>query len=303
MANLEGGLGFQARVKNNYRLVANDGIRRLYAACSVAYALGYPLPLGVSSKVAGRAAQELGEFLASDEQDILLVDSRGVRPPHRITATMVVDSVLSADERFNAMRSLMMALAPHIDVAALIDRTRPSRLLRRLMDQESVMRLIGPDLGRELYEVIQESYDWNGRYWDQRALFESELGNHSQARSYAEHSLRTNYHPFALNTLGTVLGRIAVQSGDTNMLQEAIKHLEYARDYRRWDASEHPYVTFFTTMIRFGRSWGIAVIPTQIRNAFAEWCDRANRSVVFSNVNTRTQLEAFQRDWLYLAAT
>ena len=171
------------------------------------------------------------------------------------------------------------------------------------MDQESVRRLIGPVRGRELYELLQEPYDWNGRYWDQRALFESALGNHSQARSYAEHSIKTHPHPFAFNTLGTVLGRMAIQDGDTSALRESIRYLEYARDRQRWDASEHPYVTFFTTMIRFGQEWGIAAIPTQLRSAFAEWFAQANRSVVFSSVNARPQLETFQRDWMYLAVT
>ena len=230
----------------------------------------------------------------------MLIDRNGVRPPHRITAGMVVESALSMEERFAAMRSLMLALAPHIDITAIVNLTRPYRLLRRLMDQESVMRLVGPDLGRTLYEVIQDPYDWNGRYWDQRALFESELGNHVQARSYAEHSLKTHHHPFALNTLGTVLGRMAVQGGDIEVLKEAIRNLEYARDQRRWDASEHPYVTFFTTMVRFGQEWGLAAIPTQLRSTFTEWLNQANRSVVFSNARTEQQLEIFQQDWLYL---
>ena len=301
MADLEGGQGFQARIRERYRLVDDEGVKQLYAACSVAYELGYPLPLGISSKIAGMTAIQLEASLASDEQDMMLIDRNGVRPPHRITAGLVVESALSREERFAAMRTLMLALAPHIDIAAIVNQTRPHRLLRRLMDQEAVLRLVGRELGRSLYEVVQSSYDWNGRYWEQRALFESGLGNHPQARSYAEHSLKTHYHPFALNTLGTVLGRMAVQSGDIETLKEAIKNLEYARDQRRWDASEHPYVTFFTTMVKFGQEWGLAAIPTQLRNAFTEWLNQASRAVVFSNPGTEQQLEKFQHDWLYLA--
>ena len=301
MANLEGGRGFQARIRDSYQHAPNEHLRRLYAACSVAYESGYPLPLGMSSKIAGLTAKELEAILLGDEQDIMLIDSNGVRPPHRITARMVVESALSIDERFAAMRSLMLALAPHIDITAIVNLTRPYRLLRRLMDQESVMRLIGPVLGRNLYEVVQQYYDWNGRYWEQRALFESELGNHAQARSYAEHSLKIHYHPFALNTLGTVLGRMAVENGDTDVLREAINNLEYARDRRRWDASEHPYVTFFTIMIRFGQEWGLSAMPTQLRSTFTEWLGHARRSIVFSNSDAEDQLMTFQRDWLYLA--
>ena len=163
------------------------------------------------------------------------------------------------------------------------------------------MRLIGARYGSNLYETMQAPYDWNGRYWEQRALFESELGHHAQARSYAEHSLQILWHPFALNTLGTVLGRIALQSGDVDTLREAVKNLEQARDERRWDASEHPYVTFFNAMIKFGETWGLAAIPTQLRNVFAEWLKLANTSLAFANPRDIEQLRRFERRWLYLA--
>ena len=301
MASLEGGQGFKARVQNDYSLIKSGNLKRLYAASSIAYEIGHPLPIGVSSKISGLSVKELENRLVSDEQDSMIIETSGVRLPHRLTASMVVESALSAEDKFEAMRGLLWTLAPHIDIQAIRHLTRPYRLVRRLMDQETVMRLLGPLRGRELYEMIQEPYDWNGRYWEQRALFESELGNHAQARSYAEHSLRIHRHPFALNTLGTVLGRIALQNGDVDTLREAIKNLELARDGRRWEASEHPYITFFATMIKFGETWGLPAVPTQLRNEVAEWHRRARTSQVFLSKNGESQLQEFQRQWLGLA--
>ena len=301
MANLEGGQGFRNRIRNDYRLIASENLRRLYAAGSIAYEIGYPLPIGIASRIAGLSTKELEDFLASSEQDAMVLESGGVRPPHRLTASMVVEAALSADDKYDATQRLALTLAPHIDIDAIRRLTRPYRLLRRLMDQETVMRLLGPQNGRALYEVIQESCDWNGRYWEQRALFESELGNHAQARSYAEHSLKIHRHPFALNTLGTVLGRIALQNGDVDTLREAIKNLEFARDERRWEASEHPYVTFFQMIVKFGEDWGLASIPTQLRQTFTEWHRLASSARVFLGPNGEFQLQEFQRKWLYLA--
>ena len=182
------------------------------------------MPLGISSKIAGMTATQLQASLVGDEQDIMLIDRNGVRPPHRITAGMVVESALSMEERFAAMRSLMLALAPHIDITAIVNLTRPYRLLRRLMDQESVMRLVGRDLGRTLYEVIQDPYDWEWTVLGPTVPCSSpSLGITRKLASYAEHSLKTHHHPFALNTLGTVLGRMAVQGGDIEVLKEAIR--------------------------------------------------------------------------------
>ena len=301
MANLEGGQGFRARIQDDYKQIGSENLRLLCAASSIAYQFGYPLPIGTASKIAGLQTNELQDLLTDDGHDLMLLETRGIRTPHRITASLIVEAALSVEERFEALRRLLGALAPHIDVQAIRNQTRPYRLLRVLMDQASVTRLIGTEYGRTLYELMQDAYDWNGRYWDQRALFESELGNHAQARSYAEHSLRIHRHPFAFNTLGTVLGRIAVQNGDSETLREAIKNLQYARDERRWQASEHPYVTFFTTIIRFGQQWGLPAIPTQVRDEFTKWFDQAKRGSVFSNPSEEGQLRTFQWDWLSLA--
>ena len=300
MANLEGGQGFRDRIRSDYRQIQEEGIRRLYGASCIAFEVGYPIPLGMASRVAGLSVAQLQLMLRS-YQDTMIIESAGIRPPHRLTAALVVESALSPDDRFDAMQRLLFALAPHVDIQAITRGTRPYRLVRRLMDEETVMRLLGHLDGRKLYASMQAPYDWNGRYWEQRALFESGLGNHPEARSYAEHSLQLHRHPFAFNTLGTILGRIAVQTGDAETLSEAIENLESARDERRWEASEHPYVTFFSLMIRFGQAWGLPAIPPQLRNHFNEWFDLANRSKVFTNARVEQQLLRFQRDWLSLA--
>ena len=303
MANLEGGQGFRNRIRNDYRQIKSENLRRLYAASSIAYEIGYPVPIGIASRIAGLSTRELVDSLANSEQDAMVLESGGVRPPHRLTASMVVEAALSSDDKNDATQRLALTLAPHIDIDAIRSLTRPYRLLRRLLDQETVMRLLGPQDGRALYEVIQESLDWNGRYWEQRALFESGLGNHAQARSYAEHSLKILRHPFALNTLGTVLGRIALQNGDVDTLREAIKNLELARDERRWEDYEHPYVTFFQTIVKFGEEWGLASIPTQLRQMFTDWHRLAGSSRVFLGPRGESQLQEFQRRWLYLATS
>ena len=147
MANLEGGQGFQVRITDDYNRIRSENLKRLYAASSIAYQFGYPLPLGISSKIAGLAAGDLETLLAREDQDLMLIESNGVRPPHRITAALVVESALSIDDRYDSMQRLTLALAPHIDVRAIANLTRLYRLLRRLMDQETVMRLVGPALG------------------------------------------------------------------------------------------------------------------------------------------------------------
>ena len=301
MANLEGGLGFHERIKNTYDRIVDDRLRQLYTAASIAYELGYPLPMGVASKVAGLRAIDLENLMADEAQEILVLDYNGVHPPHRITASMVVESALSPQAKYAAIQSLTTALAPHIDISAIRKRTLPYRLIRRLMDQETILRLIGPSDGRLMFEHMQDLYDWNGRYWEQRALLESALGNHRQARSYAERAVQILSDPFAWNTLGTILGRMAVEIGDASVLRQSVDYLEKARTEPRWDESQHPYFTFFTTMVKFGEIWGVHAMPRHLRNDFTEWHKVALRSPVFRTLGMLSQLQTFHSDWLRLS--
>ena len=299
MANLEGGEGFQYRIRTGFQVIQDRHIKDIYSASSIAYQLGYTLPIGISSKVGRIPIRHLSTLLA--KTDTMVLTDKGIRPPHRITASIVVDSVLSPDDKYNAMYRLMFSLAPHVDINAIRNRTLHHRLLRQLMDEEAVMRLVGVNRGRELYAAVQHLFDWNGRYWDQRALFESRLGHHPQARSYAERSIQVQEHPFAFNTLGTILGRISIQSGDVNDLQECIRNLESARDRLTRDTSEHPYSTFFSTMNRFGQEWGLATIPTPLRNMWTDWFNQSQRELLYSHPQGQAQLRDFQNQWLRLA--
>ena len=301
MANLEGGEGFRNRIRTGFLLIQDKHLKDIYSAASIAYQLGYPLPIGIASKAGSIPVRRLRTLL--EDTDIMVVTQQGVRPPHRITASIVVDSVLSQDEKYDAMHRLMFALSPHVDINAIRNLTRHHRLLRQLLDEEAVMRLVGRRKGRDLYDAVQKLFDWNGRYWDQRALFESRLGNNAQARSYAERSIQVQAHPFAFNTLGTILGRIAFQSGDVEKLRECVKNLESSRDRLTRDTSEHPYITFFSTMNKFGQEWGLESIPVSLRNSWTEWFNQSQRELLFSHPEGQTQLRDFQNQWLRLAVT
>ena len=299
MANLERGAGFRKRVRDNYQGITSEQLRALYAAASISYSLGYSLPLGIATRIANIDASALLALLTNEHRDLLLVDEKGVRLPHRITASIAVDEVLSSSDRTAAVNDLAIALALHIDTSAISSQSRHYRLLRILMRQTTIMRLIGEREGRISYGSIQDCYDWNGRYWEQRALFESACNNHTQARSYAEHSISIHAHPFAFNTLGTILGRIAIADGDPDVLRSAISNLNNARDQSRWDTIEHPYITFFTTVNRFGERWGLSAVPSRIRADWDEWFKWATNS--FQNPSIYNQLLRYQSEWLRLA--
>jgi len=301
MADIEGGQGFNIRLRTGYNTIADDRAKKLYAAACLAFESDVPLPIGIGARIAGIRVSDMASLVEEQISDLVSMTDRGLRPPHRITASRVVRNVLSEQERFITSVELAKALAPHIDTHALSTMTRPYRLLRRMMHQDFLVGLVGPVNAREWYAQLMDDYEWNGRYWEQRALLESRLGSHPTARSYAERSLLIHPHAFAYNTLGTILFRIAFETGNVADMEAGIQNLEEALSFRDWIKTEHPFVTYFTSMLRFAQTWGFQTIPTSIRDGFMSWHRRASRTALFTHPGYQDELRSWLNQWLNLA--
>ena len=280
-----------------YYGLASENLRRLYAAACMCYDQSIPMPIGIGADIAGVPPKDMEALLENECKDILVLTRSGIRPPHRITANLVVVA-LPSEVKSEISLSLAKGLAPHIDGRAMRSGTREYRIARHLMNHQIVIRDAGEVGGRSWYEALRSHYDWNGRYWDQRALFESYFEQHKTARSYAERSIYVHPHSFGYNTLGTVLFRIAIRQGSVPALNDGIRHLSSAKDFRDWESREHPFTTFFTSMIRFAQAWGIHNVPQQAKNEWTNWFQEAQSSRVFSNRQSQGQLTVWQREWL-----
>ena len=302
MSELEGGVGFKTRAEGVYRSLPTERLKSLYAAACMCYEHSIPLPVGIGANLAGVPPRDLSKLIERHCNGILLLTRKGIRPPHRITASLVV-STLRQSERSDISLSLAKALAPHVDLQAMRAGTGEYRIVRYLMDQDTVSRLIGRRNARVWYEELREFYGWNGRYWDQRALLESNLENHETARSYAERSIQVHSHSFGYNTLGTVLLRMAIKLGSGESLVEGIGYLERARDFRNWGEREHPFVTFFSSLIRFAEAWGIDAVPSQARTSWNQWSQDAQSSTLFAQRSWQIRLNEWRKRWLMLAVS
>ena len=300
MAELEGGSGFRETVKQIYQNLPSDELKRLYAAACICYDQSIPVPTGAAATFADVAPKDLMELINKECGGALVLTRIGVRPPHRITANMAVNTI-PRKARTEVSLDLCKILAPHIDERAMRSGTREYRLVRYLMNNEFVARMAGEHEGRNWYDELRRYYDWNGRYWDQRALFESRFGEHETARSYAERSIQVHRHSFGFNTLGTVLLRTAIRRGTTTELLEGINNLGNAKDFAEWGSREHPFTTFFTSLIRFAQEHGIDRVPQQVQNEWGTWLREAQSSRVFSTYQGQQQLLNWSRQWLQFA--
>jgi uncharacterized protein YicC (UPF0701 family) len=129
------------------------------------------------------------------------------------------------------------------------------------MGTEILGELLGADHNAILgiYEELQEAYDWNARYWDQRALAAADAHEYEQAFSWAEQAVLRKRDALSLTTTGKVLMLRAVNDATkfgtwpTTVFEKAEENLAAAR---RMEGSraEYPIETFFTYLLRLVRA-------------------------------------------------
>ena len=262
LAALEQGRGFYSRLDAEWTGIAKQATKaqlKVLYAIALVHRFGYSLPTKVALDIAGiEKLADLG-FFEAPYDELLLADARGLRYRHRMLAEHVYRQHVPSAARYDVSLDCVKSLAPLVSPSSMRQRTYPVLVLRQLMDKDSVISSSGSaDRARDWYEALRNDFDWNGRYWDQRALLESDAGFHDRAYSYAKKSVSVHRHAFSLNTLGRVRLKAAVDprlnSDDAwaffkegaSFLQESAAHARGFGEYY-----EHPYVTLFSYMSEF----------------------------------------------------
>jgi hypothetical protein len=124
--------------------------------------------------------------------------------------TIIGEQILARSAQKNsptlleAFKSLASELAPHVNRRTIMSRSPEARLSGRLFDSDKVVKPLLGDLADEFYNSVQEKWQWNSRYWEQRAL-QVASSNLVTALQYARHAIALEKHPFPYTTLGKVL--------------------------------------------------------------------------------------------------
>ena len=146
------------------------------------------------------------------------------------------------------------ALAPHVNRRAIMNRSPEARLAGRLFDCDKVVRPLLKESAEDFYVAVQPAWEWNSRYWEQRALLVAP-DNLDQAISFAKHAVAIEQHPYPLTTLGKLLLKRmenATSSRD-DCYAEAAACLNDAidREHRFSRITIHPYMTLFAGTAKY----------------------------------------------------
>jgi len=145
--------------------------------------------------------------------------------------------------------ALAKALSPYVNRRTSIDRTPEARLAARLFNAERVTRPLLGVLADDFYASTRESWQWNSRYWEQRALFK-QATDIDAAIQFARHAVAIEAHPFPWTTLASLLakkmevtttGVEALYSEIYDLLTQVFRQ----ESVRSWRPTPHPYSALF----------------------------------------------------------
>ena len=300
LARLEDGSGFIDRITSVASNFSPQEIDALGVISLAAYR-GLSATSTIISAAAGVRHSTLNDWINGASELANWVErepgsSAHLRLRHRYIADIVLDERiphLSKERLSTLMSEVCVLLADQVDSPLAISKgTYESRLVSSLMNRNMVMKVSAPADMDNWYEALQESYGWNARYWEQRALAIStdsaamrDFRNLGKAYSFAERAISQYPDAMSHNTLGTVLMRRAVDElveGERSVANEywrkAISALKESRE-RSSDTVEHPYVTTFQYSRRI-----LSLLPqgspfaAEIRSELHAWVKRVSRT-------------------------
>lgn len=309
MAQLESGRGFVERLARQHGEIKDPALQNAYGIAAISHAFGYAIPIPV---VCASAGVTTGAFLAACRPEgplgeVLEIAGRKARPRHRRLASLLVEDVLTRQQRYDLSQVLARNLAPYVTRATIAQRTLHHRIVRELMNHRVLGDWLGAEHVDEWYGELADVFDWNARFWEQRALASARVNLFDKAESFAAHAVVVYRDSFTYTTLGTILLRKAsawADPGTESSLDYYWRGVDALREARRLGQGrvELPYLAFFTYTLALAEDAGAAIVADEtIRSEWERWFADARLLPLFGHSELRDQLDDLQRRWFGLA--
>jgi hypothetical protein len=309
MARLESGRGFIDRLTRQFREISDPALQNAYGVACIVNVFGYAIPIPVLCSSAGISTDTLLAACRPEGQLSEVIELLGARarPRHRRLASLVVDDVLSTATRYELSHVVARNLAPYVTRRTIHQRTLHHRIVREMMNHRVLADWLGAEKVDQWYLELIDSYGWNARFWEQRALAAVRLDAYDRAESYAEHAVVTHRDSFTLTTLGTVLLRKArswLEPWSESSREYYWRGVEALREAikRGQGRLELPYSTFFSYTLDLATSTDAVLADLEVKTEWNRWLSEAQLLPLFGHAELRHQLDEFSRRWLELQA-
>lgn len=248
----------EAIIESLVRAAIPDHRLPYLCVCLAEHCLGVGLRYSLLQAIVG-PAQPIGEMF--DSQAPLRLTSHAVHDEYVVTMNPVIGERVLYRTARQAPKAVQAAfagvatvIAPHVNRKAIMRRSPEARLAGRIFDADKIVKPLLGSAAEDFYVSVQKQWEWNSRYWEQRALLAADTDLHI-ALQYARYAVAIEFHPFPLTTLGKVLLLImeANPAESAGTFGEAFDRLSAAitSDAARSRISVHPYATLITGAARY----------------------------------------------------
>lgn len=205
MRELAYGARFDDIISNEYKSLKTTKAKRIYAAVALCHSQRH----SVSPDVIYRALMdeisrdEIEELIERGElrKVIVFTKDRKLATRHVSIAQSLLRSSklgdsLARKQKADLLTRLMKALAPVVNIKELVRGSAEALLAKAFMDYDHIENVFGEDEGsiEFFFKELKPLYEWNSKYWAQRALFESKRGHFSDAVDFANYAVKKDGH-------------------------------------------------------------------------------------------------------------
>lgn len=217
LMEVEHAIGFRKRLEGEVTALDAPWKKDLLLLLSIAAQGAREVGVMEAAIAVGRASDGMLREITEDEHSSAVIEvfeSKLVarQREHGISALV---GKMGTNEAIGRLREMITNLAPLATRASLQQRNRPVQLVGYLMTARQLQQnFANIDLDRDFYELLRSLFgDWNGRYWEQRAIYSKSQGDWSKAESFAARAVGLYDDAFTRTTYGTILINKAASFG------------------------------------------------------------------------------------------
>lgn len=208
MAELEGGIGFKARMRKEIDHLHDKWMIRVVLLASLVETLNYAVPVQLAATAVGESAERIFSAIEQDNAMAALIEIDGELCLHPRMRHLLVDELIlriGRSETADLLGNFVKRARPYINERTQFSRSLTARIVVGLLRAKALAKWIGTEDLDNWYEDVRPQYGWNGRYWEQRAIAASLVNNFSLAESFAEKSVSLAPDSYRYTNLGTIL--------------------------------------------------------------------------------------------------
>jgi hypothetical protein len=296
------GRDFRQRIASFVSGIADLADRRTILAVSVIDNLGFGMPISMLKACSLNGAGI--STVSSSIREMTLQRESELLARHRSLGLTAILEFMSADQIEDLLIDLLLYLAPYVTEATLKSGARKALIGKGLLGSRTTQHWVGINHLGSLFERIEDRYEWNSRYWEQRAIAAELNRDWERAASWASRACTMTPDDFRHTTYGDILVKWAIDRTDPGTdefmtrLTLALSQFESARRART--SNPVPLLACFTSLTAVaGEFWKRGLpVPAEVGTAWNRWEGHFHSGGVRVDRPAQEQFDRLNADWL-----